>query len=135
MVNLRFKPLGSWTVIKSAITTSMPAPTCAGTSSQPALQEAVTEVLVPYKPTHKDREVHMLQRHYKGQQMVHRKKYVIYVGWAQGGQADRTSVQMGIHPSKLGITSPKTDEDGEKLLNAKPNLNELEKRKANIRKN
>lgn len=76
-------------------------------------------------PTWKDDEVlQVVWGHYKGQQMgkaaeVCRKKYVIYVEWAQWEKANDTTVHVGNHPSKVVITRLKLNKDCKKILERK----------------
>ncbi|EPQ09360.1 60S ribosomal protein L26-like 1 [Myotis brandtii] len=109
--------------------------------SSPLSKELQQKYNVLTMPIHKDDEVQVVRVHYKGQQVgkavqVHRKKYVIYMERVQCKKANGTTVHVGIHPSEVVITRLKLDKDwGGKFLNAKPNLNKLEKRKPNIKKN
>lgn len=50
-----------------------------------------------------------MRGHYKGQQIgkvvqVYRKKYVIYIERVQREKANGTTVHVGIHPSKVGVS-------------------------------
>ncbi|XP_040324499.1 60S ribosomal protein L26-like [Herpailurus yagouaroundi] len=69
----------------------------------------------------KDDEVHVVRGHYRGQQIgkvvqVYRKKYVIYTERVQREKANGTTGHVGIHPSKVVITTPKLDKGRKKIL-------------------
>ncbi|XP_025789519.1 60S ribosomal protein L26-like [Puma concolor] len=72
----------------------------------------------------KDDEVHVVRGHYRGQQIgkvvqVYRKKYVIYTERVQREKANGTTGHVGIHPSKVVITTPKLDKGRKKILERK----------------
>ncbi|XP_008583360.1 PREDICTED: 60S ribosomal protein L26-like [Galeopterus variegatus] len=92
--------------------------------SSPLSKELRQKYNVPSMTIRKDDEVQVVRGHYKGQQIgkvvhVYRKKYVIYIEWVQWEKANGTSVQVGIHPSKVVIASLKLDKDGKKILEQK----------------
>lgn len=63
------------------------------------------------------------------------RKYITYMEQVQREKANGITVHVGIHPSKVVVTRLKLDRDQGSILNTKPNLDKLEKRKANVRKN
>ncbi|XP_059536999.1 large ribosomal subunit protein uL24-like [Myotis daubentonii] len=83
---------------------------------------------------HKGNEVQGVRGHYKGQQIgkvaqVYRKKYAIYMEQVQHEQAKGTTVQVGIHPSKVVITRLKLDKVREKILECKAKSRQVGKEK------
>ncbi|CAO2639634.1 60S ribosomal protein L26 [Lemmus lemmus] len=81
-----------------------------------------------------DDEVQVVRGHYKGQQIgkvvqVYRKKYVIYIERVQREKANGTTVHVGIHLSKVVITSLKLDKDRKKILERKAKSRQVGKEK------
>nr|XP_019606889.1 PREDICTED: 60S ribosomal protein L26-like [Rhinolophus sinicus] len=72
-------------------------------------------------PIRKDDKIQVVRGHYEGQQIGkvaqgYRKKYVTYIEPVRWKKANGTTVQGGIHPSKVVITRPKLDENHKKNL-------------------
>merc|ERR1711976_241609 len=89
--------------------------------SAPLSKELRNKYHVRSIPIRKDDEVQIVRGHYKGQQVgkvltVFRKKFVIHIERIQREKANGTTVQVGIHPSKVVITKPKLDKDRKALL-------------------
>lgn len=77
--------------------------------SSPLSKELRQKYNVRSMPIRKDDEVQVVRGHYKGQQIgkvvqVYRKKYVIYIERVQREKANGTTVHVGIHPSKVGVS-------------------------------
>nr|XP_035978699.1 60S ribosomal protein L26-like [Halichoerus grypus] len=89
--------------------------------SSPLSKELGQKYNVRSVPIRKDDDVQVVRGHYKGQQIgkvvqVYRKKYVIYIERVQREKANGSTVQVGIHPSKVLITRLKLDKDCKKIL-------------------
>ncbi|XP_069878074.1 large ribosomal subunit protein uL24-like [Dipodomys merriami] len=92
--------------------------------SSPLSKEVRRKYNVWSMPIGRDDEGQVVRGYYKGQQIgkvvqVYRKKYVIYIERVQREKADGTTVQVGIHPSKVVITRLKLDKDHKKILERK----------------
>ncbi|XP_075393896.1 large ribosomal subunit protein uL24-like [Tenrec ecaudatus] len=92
--------------------------------SSPFSKELRQKYNVRSMPICKDDEVQVVRGHYKGQQIgkvvqVYRKKYVTYIEEVQRDKANRTTVHVGIHPSKVVIMRLKLDKDRRKTLEQK----------------
>jgi len=74
-------------------------------------------------PVRKDDEVRIVRGKYKGRDgkvtQVYRKKWVIHVDRVQRDKANGSSVPIGIHPSKVVITTIKLDKDRRAILDRK----------------
>uniref|UniRef100_G1QFL9 KOW domain-containing protein n=1 Tax=Myotis lucifugus TaxID=59463 RepID=G1QFL9_MYOLU len=87
-----------------------------------------------FMPIHKDNEVQVVRRHYKGQQVskvvqMYRKKHDIYIQRVQHEKTNGTTVHMGIHPSKVVTTRLKLDKDQKKILERKAKSQQVGKEK------
>ncbi|XP_036917713.1 60S ribosomal protein L26-like [Sturnira hondurensis] len=85
-------------------------------------------------PIQEDDEVQVVRRHYKGQQIgkvvqVYRKKYIISTERVQQEKANGTTIHVGIHPNKVGITRLKLDKDLKKILEYKAKSHQVGKEK------
>jgi ribosomal protein uL24 len=74
-------------------------------------------------PVRKDDEVRIVRGKYKGREgkvtQVYRKKWVIHVDRVQRDKSNGSSVPIGIHPSKVVVTSLKLDKDRRAILERK----------------
>ncbi|KAI8998683.1 ribosomal protein L24 [Trametes punicea] len=74
-------------------------------------------------PIRKDDEVRIVRGKYKGREgkvtQVYRKKWVIHVDRVQRDKSNGASVPIGIHPSKVVVTSLKLDKDRRAILERK----------------
>jgi large subunit ribosomal protein L26e len=74
-------------------------------------------------PVRKDDEVRIVRGKYKGRDgkvtQVYRKKWVIHVDRVQRDKANGSSMPIGIHPSKVVITTIKLDKDRRAILDRK----------------
>eukprot|EP01114_Cavostelium_apophysatum_P010842 TRINITY_DN24977_c0_g1_i1.p2 TRINITY_DN24977_c0_g1~~TRINITY_DN24977_c0_g1_i1.p2 ORF type:complete len:164 (-),score=42.10 TRINITY_DN24977_c0_g1_i1:34-477(-) len=84
-------------------------------------------------PIRKDDEVTVLRGTYKGKEgkvtEVYRKKFVIHIEKLTREKANGTTVNIGIHPSKVAITKLKLDKDRKNLLERKDRTKKVEKGK------
>ncbi|KAH9854196.1 ribosomal protein L24 [Lenzites betulinus] len=74
-------------------------------------------------PIRKDDEVRIVRGKYKGREgkvtQVYRKKWVIHVDRVQRDKSNGASVPIGIHPSKVVVTTLKLDNDRRAILERK----------------
>ncbi|KAF7792969.1 hypothetical protein EIP86_004074 [Pleurotus ostreatoroseus] len=74
-------------------------------------------------PIRKDDEVRIVRGKYKGREgkvtQVYRKKWVIHVDRVQRDKSNGSTTPIGIHPSKVVITSIKLDKDRRAILDRK----------------
>lgn len=74
-------------------------------------------------PIRKDDEVRILRGKYKGREgkvtQVYRKKWVIHVDRVQRDKSNGATSPIGIHPSKVVITTIKLDKDRRAILDRK----------------
>ncbi|KAJ9112579.1 60S ribosomal protein L26A [Naganishia cerealis] len=74
-------------------------------------------------PIRKDDEVLIVRGKYKGKEgkvtQVYRKKWVIHVERVTKDRSNGATVQIGIHPSNVVITSLKLDADRKAILERK----------------
>ncbi|EIW60432.1 ribosomal protein L24 [Trametes versicolor FP-101664 SS1] len=74
-------------------------------------------------PIRKDDEVRIVRGKYKGREgkvtQVYRKKWVIHVDRVQRDKSNGASVPIGIHPSKVVVTTIKLDKDRRAILDRK----------------
>ncbi|KAI0831250.1 translation protein SH3-like domain-containing protein [Trametes gibbosa] len=74
-------------------------------------------------PIRKDDEVRIVRGKYKGREgkvtQVYRKKWVIHVDRVQRDKSNGASVPIGIHPSKVVVTTIKLDNDRRAILDRK----------------
>lgn len=82
-----------------------------------------TKYSVRSLPIRKDDEVRIVRGKYKDREgkvtQVYRKKWVIYVDRVQRDKSNGASVPIGIHPSKVVITTIKLDKDRRAILDRK----------------
>ncbi|TKC48330.1 hypothetical protein EI555_016285 [Monodon monoceros] len=102
--------------------------------SSPVSKELRQRYNVRSMPIRKNDEVHVVQGHYRGQQIakvvqVYRNKYVIYVERVHWENANSTTVPVGIHPSKVVITRLKLNKDRKKILKRKAKSHQVGKEK------
>ncbi|EIN07256.1 ribosomal protein L24 [Punctularia strigosozonata HHB-11173 SS5] len=74
-------------------------------------------------PIRKDDEVRIVRGKYKGREgkvtQVYRKKWVIYVDRVQRDKSNGATASIGIHPSKVVVTTLKLDKDRRAILDRK----------------
>jgi len=74
-------------------------------------------------PVRKDDEVRIVRGKYAGREgkvtQVYRKKWVIHVDRVQRDKSNGATAPIGIHPSKVVITSLKLDKDRRAILERK----------------
>ncbi|KAI6109547.1 ribosomal protein L24 [Pisolithus sp. B1] len=81
--------------------------------SSPLAKDLRTKYSVRSLPIRKDDEVRIVRG------KVYRKKWVIYVDRVQRDKSSGASVPIGIHPSKVVITTIKLDKDRRAILDRK----------------
>lgn len=91
--------------------------------SSPLAKDLRTKYSVRSLPIRKDDEVRIVRGKYKDREgkvtQVYRKKWVIYVDRVQRDKSNGASVPIGIHPSKVVITTIKLDKDRRAILDRK----------------
>lgn len=91
--------------------------------SSPLAKDLRTKYSVRSLPIRKDDEVRIVRGKYKDREgkvtQVYRKKWVIYVDRVQRDKSSGASVPIGIHPSKVVITTIKLDKDRRAILDRK----------------
>ncbi|KAI6045696.1 translation protein SH3-like domain-containing protein [Pisolithus marmoratus] len=91
--------------------------------SSPLSKELRTKYSVRSLPIRKDDEVRIVRGKYKDREgkvtQVYRKKWVIHVDRVQRDKSNGASVPIGIHPSKVVITTIKLDKDRRATLDRK----------------
>ena len=74
-------------------------------------------------PIRKDDEVRIVRGKYKGREgkvtQVYRKKWVIHIDRVHRDKSNGATVPIGIHPSKVVVTSIKLDKDRRAILDRK----------------
>ncbi|KIO13645.1 hypothetical protein M404DRAFT_12548 [Pisolithus tinctorius Marx 270] len=91
--------------------------------SSPLSKELRTKYSVRSLPIRKDDEVRIVRGKYKDREgkvtQVYRKKWVIHVDRVQRDKSNGASVPIGVHPSKVVITTIKLDKDRRAILDRK----------------
>eukprot|EP01137_Pigoraptor_chileana_P015286 Opistho-2@71010 len=91
--------------------------------SAPLSKELRGKYNVRSLPIRKDDEVTVTRGHYKGQSgkvvQVYRKKWVVHIERVTREKANGSTVNIGIHPSKVEVTKPKLDKDRRGILERK----------------
>ncbi|KAG6331654.1 hypothetical protein ID866_7438, partial [Astraeus odoratus] len=91
--------------------------------SSPLSKELRTKYNTRSLPIRKDDEVRIVRGKYKGREgkvtQVYRKKWVIHVDRVQRDKSNGASVPIGVHPSKVVITTIKLDKDRRAILDRK----------------
>ncbi|KAM9610179.1 ribosomal protein uL24-like [Trichechus inunguis] len=125
MVSMKFNHLVTLDSSKNCKPLQYPLACAQEDHVTPAFQEAAAEVKCSlHMPIHKDDKVQVVSGHCKGNYtgklfQVYRKKYVIYIERVQQEKANGTTVHVGIHPSKVVITSLSLDKDRKEVLERK----------------